>query len=167
MTLADFTAPGLMVPQVRGADAASVIKELSEVLHAENRVPDLLAFCQAALHREFMSGTEMEAGMSFPHARLAGVRQVCFALGRSVDPLRWGQHGARSVRLVFLLAVPTTDATEYLQLISGLVRLSKDAALVGRLLAAREPCRMHDVLLEVSLRLASGAQHPHRGAPDL
>lgn len=152
MTLADFTGPGLMVPRLRGEEAASAIKELTEALHMEHRVPDGLPFYQAALNREFLAGTDMEAGMAFPHARMAGLKEVCFALGRSATPLRWGAQAARPVRLVVLLAVPLTDAAQYLLLISGLVRLSKDAGLMARLLAGEGAAEMLEVLRSVGLR---------------
>lgn len=151
MTLADFTAPDLMLPRLRGEEPASAIKELTEVLQAGNRVPDSLPFYQAALNREFMAGTDMEAGMAFPHARIAGLKEVSFALGRSPEPLRWGHQTAGSVRLVFLLAVPATDAAQYLLVISGLARLSRDAGLVARLNEAANAHQMHEVLREVGL----------------
>ena len=152
LTLADFTSPGLIIPHLRGEEAVSAIKELSQVLQLEKRVADLLPFYQAALNREFMVSTDMEAGMAFPHARVPGLKQVSFALGRSDEPLCWGQNAAHSVRLVFLIAVPATDATQYLQLISGLARLSRDSVLVARLHAARNAFQMLEVLQQVGLR---------------
>ena len=104
MTLADFTSPGLIIPHLRGGDAASVIQELSQVLQHEKRVPDLLPFYHAALNREFMVSTDMEAGIAFPHARLPALREISFAFGRSDEPLVWGARAASPVRLVFLMA---------------------------------------------------------------
>lgn len=152
LTLADFTGPALMVPQLRGQDAASVIQELSHALQQDQRIPDLLPFYNEALNREFMVSTDMEAGMAFPHARLPGLREVSFAFGRSAQPLNWGKRASGPVQLVFLLAVPATDSTQYLLLISGLVRLAKDSRLVAELHAASSGAQMLDVLRQVELR---------------
>jgi len=152
MTLADFTSPGLIIPHLRGRDAAAVIQELSHALQSENRIPDLLPFYQSALNREFMVSTDMEAGMAFPHARLPGLKQFSFAFGRSDEPLVWGPKSARSVRLVFLMAVPATDSTQYLLLISGLVRLARDSRLVEKLHAAQDTFQISEVLQQVELR---------------
>ena len=73
MTLADFTRPGLIVPRLRGRDAATVIQELAAAMQQEGRAPDGESLCRAALNRELFGGTDMEGGMAFPHARLAGV----------------------------------------------------------------------------------------------
>ena len=156
-TLADFTGPGLIIPHLRGQDAASVIQELSRAMQREGRVPDLLPFYHAALNHEFLVGTEMEAGMAFPHARLPGLKELSFAFGRSVEPLGWGAKAVRSVRLVFLMAVPATDSTQYLLLISGLARLAKDEQLVERLHAVQDTFQILEVLQQVRLRSSASS----------
>src|SRR5216117_3831018 len=130
MTLADFTSAGLIIPHLRGQDVATVVQELSQAMQRERRVPDLLPFYHAALNREFLVSTDMEAGMAFPHARLSGLKELSFALGRSDEPLAWATKTGCPVRLVFLMAIPATDSTQYLLLISGLARLAKDSRLV-------------------------------------
>jgi mannitol/fructose-specific phosphotransferase system IIA component (Ntr-type) len=162
MTLADFTSPGLIVPHLHGQDAASVIQELSQALQREQRIPDLLPFYHAALNREFMVSTDMEAGMAFPHARLPALKEVSFSLGRSDEPLRWGTRIATSVRLVFLLAVPATDSTQYLLLISGLARLAKDHRLVEMLYEARDTFQIIEVLKQVELRSSAPANQTNK-----
>lgn len=155
MTLADFTSPGLIVPRLRGRDAATVIQELAAAMQQEGRVPDSGFLCRVALSRECQGGTDMEDGMAFPHARLAGLKELSFALGRSDGPLRWGVENARPVRLVFLLAVPAMDYAQYLRLISGLARLSKDGPLVKQLHAAPDASSIIELLRQVELRSGS------------
>jgi mannitol/fructose-specific phosphotransferase system IIA component (Ntr-type) len=155
MTLADFTSPGLIIPHLRGHDAASVIQELSQALQSERRVTDLLLFYHAALNREFMVSTDMEGGMAFPHARLPALKELSFAFGRSDEPLSWGPRAARSVRLVFLMAVPATDSTQYVLLISGLARLTRELRLVEKLHAAQDTFQILEVLQQVELRTSS------------
>lgn len=152
MTLADFTSPGLVVPHLRGTDAPAVIQELSQALQREQCIPDSLPFYHAALNREFMVSSEVETGMAFPHARLPALKKVSFSMGRSDEPLRWGTKATGSVRLVFLLAVPATDSTQYLLLISGLARLAKDNRLVEQLHAARDSFEIIEVLKQIALR---------------
>jgi len=157
MTLADFTSPGLIVPRLRGQDAASVIQELSQALQRENRVPDLLPFYHAVLNREFLLSSDWEAGMAFPHARLPALKQLSFALGRSDKPLSWGGNVVRTVRLVFLIAVPATDSTQYLSLISGLARLAKEERLVEQLHAALDTEQICEALHHVKLRCSTNS----------
>lgn len=155
MTLADFTSPGLTIPHLRGHDVASVLQELSQALQREKRVTDLLPFYHAALNREFMVSTDMEAGMAFPHARLPALQELSFAFGRSDEPLSWGPRAACSVRLVFLMAVPATDSTQYLLLTSGLARLTKEIRLVEKLRRAQDSSQILEVLQQIELRTSS------------
>jgi fructose PTS system EIIBC or EIIC component len=162
--MANYTSPGLMIPHLRGQDAASIIQELSQTLQREERIPDLLPFYHAALNREYMVSTDMEAGMAFPHARLPALKELSFALGRSDEPMAWGSKTLRSVRLVFLIAVPATDATQYLPLISGLARLARDSRLVARLHAATDAFQMLAALQQVELRTSARLDPTNRAA---
>lgn len=155
MTLANFTSPGLIIPRLHGRDATTVIQELAAAMQQEGRVPDGESLCRAALSRECQGGTDMEDGMAFPHARLAGLKELSFALGRSDKLLDWGTENVRPVRLVFLLAVPAMDYAQYLRLISGLARLSKDGPLVKQLHAAQDASQVIELLRQVELKAGS------------
>lgn len=157
MTLADFTSPGLIIPHLRGNDVASVIQELTQVLHREDMVKDLLPFYHEALNREFMVSTDMDEGIAFPHARLTSLKELCFSFGRSDKPLNWGPRAARLVRLVFLIAVPATDSTQYLLFIAGLARLARERRLVEQLNGAQDTFQILNALkhIEVAPRPAA------------
>lgn len=162
MTLADFTSPNLVIPHLRGQDAASVIQELSIALQHENRVRDLLPFYHAALNHEFLVSSDMEAGIAFPHARLPTLKKLTFALGRSSEPLDWGSKARQSVKLVFLIAVPATDSTQYLLLISGLARLAKDSQLLGKVHSAPSAFQMHELLQQIPLQIGQTKELPEQ-----
>ena len=151
-TLADFTSVGMIVPALQSRDVAGVIQELAMVMQREGRVPDLLPFYHAALNREFLVSTGMEAGMAFPHARLPGLKDLSFAFGRSPIPLPWGGGSTRSVKLVFLIAVPATEATQQFLLLGGLARLSTADQLLEKLLSASDSAQIFGLFRQVSLR---------------
>ncbi len=148
-TLADYSNQALMVPQLREPDSAGVIQELSQLLHRESYIPDLLPFYNAAMNREYLISTAMEYGMAFPHARVIGLERLSFALGKCGDHIAWGPKGAVPVDIVFLMAVPATDATGYLQLLSAVSRLSKNSELIYQLRSAQTPDAMFSVLNQV------------------
>jgi mannitol/fructose-specific phosphotransferase system IIA component (Ntr-type) len=154
-TLADFTSPRLLVPQLGGRDASSVIRELSLVLSQEGRVPDKAGFQAAVLQRESQASSQMEFGMALPHARLAALDELSFALGRSAEPLVWRAGETASVRLVFLIAVPANNPSRHLDVIAGLSRLSRNAPVVEQLGSAQDPGKMFDALRRVQLPSAT------------
>ena len=153
--LGDYSSAELMLPELRREDVAGVVQELCQVLKKADRLADTLPFYHAAMVREYLVSTVAGPGIAFPHARIQGLPQACFALGRSPHPIRWGSSEWAPVRLVFLSAVPSTDAADYLCLLSGLTRLSNQPALIQQLHEAKNPDEMFAVLKQVKLR-----QHP-------
>ncbi len=152
ISLATFTRRELLVPQLRERDTAGVISELSQVLQRQGCVPDMLPFYQAALNQELLSNSALETGLAFPHARLSGVRQLQFAMGRAREPVTWGAKGSRPVGLVFLIAVPATEAASYLGLLASLARLSQQPELLIQLRAAQTAEAILAVLEKIKLR---------------
>ncbi len=151
-SLAQFTRPGLIVPRLRERDTAGIISQLSQVLQREGCVPDVLPFYHTALNQELLSNSALESGLAIPHARLNAVKQLQFAFGRTPRPVSWGAKGSWPVQLIFLLAVPATDATAYLHLLASLARLAQDPQRLGQLRAADSTRAVLDVLETIPLR---------------
>ena len=151
-TLADFTRPALVVPELRERDTAGIISELSHVLQQEGCVPDVLPFYHSALNQELLTNSALACGLAFPHARLSGVKQVQFAFGRAPQPIVWGAKGSWTVQLVFLLAVPATDSATYLQLLASLARLGQLNGSLDRLRNAKNAAEVLHVLQKIPLR---------------
>jgi len=151
MNLADFTAAALVVPQLQGSELQPVLRELSHLLERAGRVPDANALYEAALKRELMVSTDMTPGMAFPHARLPEFKQLSFAFGRTSTPFQWSAHSRAPVRFVFLIAVSPSDATQYLQLISGISRFSAEPKKVERMQQASSVAAMLELLAEVTV----------------
>jgi mannitol/fructose-specific phosphotransferase system IIA component (Ntr-type) len=154
LSLADFTSPGLIVPYLHGRGAAAVIQELSARLQREGRLTDLLQFYHSALNREYLCSTVAEPGWAMPHALVKGLDKPCFVLGRCAPPMIWMKSDHQPVSLVFLFAIPETDAQAYMNLIYGLARLSKTPHLVDPLLKGRDTFAVLNVLKQVKLRAA-------------
>jgi mannitol/fructose-specific phosphotransferase system IIA component (Ntr-type) len=152
MTLADYTQPGLVVPQLREADTAGIIGELSRALQHAGYVSDLLPFYHAALNQELLANSAIECGLAFPHARLAGVKRLQFAFGRTPAPVIWGAKGPWPVQLIFLLAVPATNAAGYLQLLASLARLGQQPEQLRQLREADNPDASLAALQQIRLR---------------
>lgn len=150
-SLADYTRPGLLVPELQERDTAGIISELSQALQREGCIPDLLPFYHAALNQELLSSSALECGLAFPHARLGGVKHLQFAVGRAYSQVIWAAKGGLPVQLVFLLAVPATDAAAYLHLLASLARLGQQPRLLNQLLRARTPEAMLAVLEKVKV----------------
>jgi mannitol/fructose-specific phosphotransferase system IIA component (Ntr-type) len=151
-TLADYTRPELVVPELRQRDTAGIISELCHVLQAQGCVADLLPFYHTALNHELMANSAHNCGIALPHGRLNGVKHLQFAYGRSPEPVIWGSKGSGKVQLVFLLAVPATDAAGYLHLLASVARLAQQPDCLAELRNAETPQAVMAVLQKIKLR---------------
>ena len=151
-TLADYTGPSLIVPVLRECDTAGIISELSQALQREGCVTDVLPFYHAALNQELLSSSALPCGIAFPHARLSGAKRLQYAFGRAAQPVNWGANGAAPVQLVFLLAVPATDAASYLHLLASLARLGEHQDYLRELRAAQDAEAILAVFEKISFR---------------
>jgi mannitol/fructose-specific phosphotransferase system IIA component (Ntr-type) len=152
LCLSDYSRPSLIALQLREQDTAGIIHELSQLLQRQGYVPDLLPFYHAALNQELLANSALECGLAFPHARLAGVKRLQFALGRTPAPVIWGAKGSWPVQFVFLVAVPATDAASYLHLLAGLGKLGRQPALLAQLGAADNAEAVLAVLAQIGMR---------------
>jgi len=150
--------PSLIVARLGERDTAGIIGELSHKLQEQGAVPDVLPFYQAALNQELLANSATECGLAFPHARLGGIKRVQFALGRTPEPIIWGAKGSWPVQLIFLLAVPATDAACYLQVLASLARLAEQPTLLANLRVAQSSEAALAVLQQITMRQGGPGQ---------
>ena len=148
-----------MVPELAANTADLVISDLCSLLQREGCLSDSKPFYNAVMKRERLSSTVMAGGWALPHARLEGLDQLRFALGRSSQPLLWPGADASGVQLVFLFAIPEREAMAYLNLIASLARFNQAPSLVHQLLRAADRQTMLTILEQVPVvtRALAGA----------
>jgi mannitol/fructose-specific phosphotransferase system IIA component (Ntr-type) len=157
-TLARYTSTGLIIPQLRNHGPAAVLGELCSALGREGRVEDVLAFYNMAMSQEQVSHNAVPPGWALPYACVKGLSRLTFALGRSEEGLDW--FGGQKVRLVFLFAVPETEAALHSRLLGALARLGQDPLRLEALFEASDSHAIFEVLQRIRLRPASSVAAP-------
>jgi mannitol/fructose-specific phosphotransferase system IIA component (Ntr-type) len=152
LSVADYTRPELIVPRLRERDPAGIIEELSQHLRTSGIITDVLSFYQSVVNHEFLSNSALPAGIATPHARSAQVGRLTLAIGRTSEPVVWGMKESLSVEYVFLLAVPPTDASNYLFLLSGIASFGSRPGMLARLHTAADARCIFDLLKEINVR---------------
>jgi mannitol/fructose-specific phosphotransferase system IIA component (Ntr-type) len=116
LTLADFTEPNLLIPELLNERLESAIAELSRRLKDAGRIKNVGAFTSAVLKRESLVSTVFD-GVAFSLARWHTATKLSFAIGLSQYGIRWGQPNASPVFVVVLFAIPASEERAYLSLI--------------------------------------------------
>jgi mannitol/fructose-specific phosphotransferase system IIA component (Ntr-type) len=152
LTLADFTSETLIIPELASRDMTGVIRELSSAFSSLGAGWDAALLNKAAFEREQQMTTAMPFGAAFPHVRSAACPRLQFAFGRSSKPFTWGAPGALSVNLVFLNAVPATEATGYLKLVSAMSRLGRETVMLQQFKSASSAPELFKLLSQIPVR---------------
>jgi mannitol/fructose-specific phosphotransferase system IIA component (Ntr-type) len=162
MTLGQFTEAKLLIPHLLSDRQDAAIQELTRRLEAARRIENASAFLETALKREMEMPTFID-GVAVPHVRGEAVRQLSVAIGLRAAGIPWGRSGRHLAKTVFLFAVPLTETSRYLSLLSGMSSLIQDEMAFTALKRATQPEEMHSVLNAVRLvRMTAEPSRPTR-----
>ncbi len=150
MTFGQFTESKLLIPHLHSSRSDGAIRELAKSLETTGRIGNPTAFLEAVLQREEEMPTFLES-VAIPHARGAAVNKLSVAVGLSVPGIPWGRDGRHIAKIVFLFAVPLSEARTYLSMLSGLSTLIHDEMACAALKHATQPEAMLGVLQTVRL----------------
>jgi len=148
-TFGQFTEPDLLVPKLTGDGQECALGELTRRLESTGRIRNAAAFLKTALAREIQQPMFVARDVVVPHVRSSDVIRLSVAVGLAGKGVPWGRHGPAHV--IFLFAVPLTEAGAYLLLLSGLSRLMQNEAAFAALQLGTQPEEMWRVVNNIYL----------------
>ena len=116
--IARFSAPLLMVPNLKSANRDEAILELANAMQDARFIDDAGKLVSAALEREAILSTAVENGLAFPHVRGVEGGGLTLALGTSAKGVKFDDE--HTANIIFFLTIPTAVSAFYLRLVAGL-----------------------------------------------
>ena len=111
----------LVVFPLKAGTKEEALSLLSEALLKEKRISDKEIFLEEVLKREKDFTTGFGDGFAIPHAKSASVLSPSIAVGKCPDAVEWDAMDGKPVSLIFLLAVPESQAgTTHLKILAKL-----------------------------------------------
>ena len=159
-TLALLLDPARIVLNLQSTRRIDALYEVAHLLDGQPDVTNFQGFYNELLAREGLDTTCLGNGVALPHARTEHVARIVLAVGRS-DHGVFFENSSQTVRLLFVLGTPKSNAGDYLQLVGMLCRIIKDAANLETLLKAPTTADFIRTLLALEARVqASGPRGP-------
>jgi PTS system nitrogen regulatory IIA component len=143
MRITDILAEGLVIPVLAGRGKGDVIAELAAVVAREHPEIDYARLVQALEDRERLNSTALGDGIAIPHGKLAGVRRVVAAFGRSPTGVDFSSLDGKPTHLFFLLVAPEDSAGAHLKALARISRLLKDDTFRARLMEAPDAAQLY------------------------
>lgn len=121
MNIGNLTNKNLINLNLNAEDRKAAILELSDMLERDGKLNSKEVFIMDVIRREKESTTGFGHGFALPHGKSNGVKEPCFAIGRSKNGIRWESFDKKPVNFIILLAVPNQEAgASHLEILSGI-----------------------------------------------
>ncbi len=154
--LRNLLDPSRIVLAVQSTRRTAALNEVARLLDGHPSVANYGGFYNELLARDRLDTTCLGNQIALPHARTEHVTDLVLAIGRSTEGVVFEKDG-QTVRLLFVLGTPKSNPMAYLQVVSTLCKIFKDAANREGLLAAPTPAAFAEVLLAAEEKLFAPA----------
>jgi PTS system nitrogen regulatory IIA component len=148
MKIMDYLNEEWVIPDLKGTDKASVLKELSSVLVTPCQMTSVEDLLQVLLDREKLGSTGIGEGIAIPHGRLKKVKTFFISFGRSVKGVDFDSIDRKPSQLFFLVMAPENSAVDNLKLLSRIVTLLKETSFKKRLMSAQSQKELFQIISE-------------------
>jgi len=127
MKIADILSPASVKVPLESSEKQAVIHELIDLLAASNLITDAAKLKAVVWEREMQRSTGIGEGLAIPHGKADCSPNLVMAIGRPATPIDFASVDRNPVRLVVLLASPTTKTSDHIQALSKISRLMVNA----------------------------------------
>jgi PTS system nitrogen regulatory IIA component len=148
MKIMDYLNEEWVIPDLKGTDKGSVLKELSSVLVTPCQMTSVEDLVQVLLDREKLGSTGIGEGIAIPHGRLKKLKNFFISFGRSVKGVDFDSIDRKPSQLFFLVVAPENSAVDNLKLLSRIVTLLKEPSFKKRLMGARSQKELFQIISE-------------------
>lgn len=148
MKIADILSEDVVLPALAGRSKEDVIEELAGIVARSHPEIDPVRLVQALEERERLNSTALGDGVAIPHGKLAAVRHVLAAFGRSPAGVDFSSLDGKPTHLFFLLVAPEDSAGAHLKALARISRLLKSTAFRARLMAAGDATELYEIIHE-------------------
>jgi len=122
------------------------IEEVLTALHKASPTFDRDEALKAIIKRETNFSTALGHQTAFPHARLASLTKPLLAVGKSRDGIYFPSPDSQPVKIIFLILTPFNEPILQLSILSQLSGLISNPTLRKRLLSAKTPENLLDII---------------------
>jgi len=148
MKIMDYLDEEWVIPDLKGPDKPSILKELSGVLVKPCQVSSVEELVQVLLEREKLGSTGIGEGIAIPHGRLKKLKRFYISFGRSLKGVDFDSIDRKPSQLFFLVMAPENSAVDNLKLLSRIVTLLKEPSFKKRLMGAGSLRELFQVISE-------------------
>ncbi len=126
------------------------IDELARVFEGSGLCSDIDSLVTALKERESIMSTGIGGGIAIPHAKMAGVTEMAFAIGISSKGIDFDSMDGNKVNLIILVIAGEKQHKDYLRLLSNIMAILKKEPVKEKIINASNSAEILDILTNQS-----------------
>lgn len=148
MKITDFLDVARIIPNLKGRDKNTVLKEMADWMASQDPSMEAQRLLDILHEREKISSTAIGEGVAIPHGKMPGIRRVFGVFARSPQGVDFASLDGGLSYLFFLLIAPEDSAADHLKALARISRLLKDSAFRARLMEGKTREEIFNVIKE-------------------
>ncbi|MDX1971128.1 MAG: PTS sugar transporter subunit IIA [Candidatus Sumerlaeia bacterium] len=124
----------------------SALKELVSLLAKSPHVKDPVELLAKIYEREKTLSTGVGQGLALPHVKIGSIEDFVLSVGISRKGIEFDSLDGKPAHILVMIGCHESQAGQYMQMLSKLVRSLKEAPFRQRLLDCKTPKAVFDIL---------------------
>ncbi len=124
------------IKNISAGDKIQAIEELARVFEGSELCSDIDSLVNALKEREGIMSTGIGAGIAIPHAKIASVKEMAFAIGISEKGIDFDSMDGHPVNLIILVIAGEKQHKDYLRLLSNIMAILKKDPVKEKMIKA-------------------------------
>jgi fructose-specific phosphotransferase system IIA component len=151
MKISSILNEDLIRVNLPGETKEDVINAIIDLSAKSNKIKDLEKVRHAIFEREKIMSTGVGKGFAIPHGKTDAVSEIVAAFAVTEQPIDYMSLDHEPVRLLFLLVGKDSLVGAHIKLLSRISRLMNKEEMRQRLLEAKSPAEILEILKEEEL----------------
>jgi len=127
----------------------NVFEELLSKMCQSPAISDPQEFEQRIFDREKLMSTGIGLGIGIPHAKMDSVKDLEIVIGLSKAGIKnYDSLDDQPVKIVFMIAAPSGQHTNYVKLLAEISRIMKNSVLREKIFSSQNSDEIYEILIK-------------------
>ena len=133
MKLSEIISPDVILTELKGKDAAEILREFSDAITSSGKYPNAQVLFDKLYEREQQESTGIGNGLAIPHCKIENLPEAVLAIGYSREGVDFKALDGKPTHFFFLVVSPSSASVLHLRVLASLSRLLKSSSFLSKI----------------------------------
>ncbi|MFO7832325.1 MAG: PTS sugar transporter subunit IIA [Desulfuromonadaceae bacterium] len=146
MNIAELLDYSAVEAHIKAESKEELLEEMTDVMLRSAPMLDRSQVLSVLQERERLGSTGIGDGVAIPHGKIADIKQMYLAFGRSVKGVDFDSMDGKAAHLFFLLIAPEESISAHLKTLARISKLLKKERARRQLLEAEDSEEIYKII---------------------